>query len=67
MKANLALTGANGFLGKFLFQDLHSKYNIYPISLKNTQEVNDFLENINNNKYQLIINYSTTLTICFKR
>ena len=42
MKANLALTGANGFLGKFLFQDLHSNYNIYPISLKNTQEVNDF-------------------------
>ena len=62
MRVNLALTGANGFLGSHLNKRLKKYYNLYPISLKTYAEIKLFLEEIKKNKFKIIINCAASLS-----
>lgn len=61
MKKKIALTGANGFLGSYLKKHLYNYYSIYSISLKNSNEIDFFLNNIKKKKFEIIINCAASL------
>jgi len=62
MRKNLALTGANGFLGSFLKKKLEDYYNIQVISLRSYEKINFFLEEIRHDKFKIVINCAASLT-----
>ena len=61
MKKNLALTGANGFLGNNLISYLKNDFNIDKINLRKKEYIQEFTTNIKKNKYDIIINCAASI------